>query len=95
VVIMKEKKELTVKAMKERRTVPEQVREELKQFNRIKKQILGVLKEEAQSIPQLADKTGLSREKVTYYLMTLLKYHDVDVDEMDENDEYYTYKTTR
>ena len=89
---MKEKKELTVKYLKEKREVSLTVKDNLKRFNQIKKVILTSLKEKPKSIPQITDETGLASELVTYYLMTLRKYHSVEVDELDDNDEYYTYK---
>ena len=89
---MKEKKELTVKYLKENKTVPQEVKDSLKKYNQIKKQILNSLKEKPKSIPQIAEEIDLTSEQVTYYLMTLRKYNAVDVDELDDNDEYYTYK---
>lgn len=89
---MKEKKELTVRKIKDTRVVSSGVKEELKKYNRIKKLLTGALQGQSRSIPQLAEETGLSADQVTYYLMTLRKYNMVEVDELDENDEYYTYR---
>lgn len=89
---MKEKNELTVKYMREKREVSFAVKDNLKRFNQVKKLILTSLKEKPKSIPQIANETGLASELVTYYLMTLRKYQEVEVDELDDNDEYYTYK---
>ena len=50
------------------------------------------LKEEGKTIPQIAEATELSSPETTYYLMTLLKFGDVEVEGIDDMDEYYIYK---
>jgi len=50
------------------------------------------LKEGDYTIPELAAKTGLPLEIVTYNLMTLRKYGDVITGELDDMDEYFYYK---
>ena len=82
----------TVKYIKETRGVSADVKQNLKEFTKIKKVILAELKESEMTIPQLADKLNLSKSDVVYYLMTLLKYGFVATGEIDDMDEYFYYK---
>lgn len=82
----------TAKILKEKHQVPQQVTENLKHYTRIKKSILDALKEEEQTIDQLAKKLNISKPEVLFYLMTLIKYGFVQVGTMDDMDEYFTYK---
>lgn len=88
---MKEKKQ-TFKVMKEKREVPGRVRAGVKEYNRLKKKIKGAIRDVPKSIPQIAAETGLPGETVVFYLMTLMKYGEVEVDRLDDMDEYYFYK---
>ncbi len=90
---MKEKKQ-TVRVMKEKREVSERVRAGVKEFNRIKKMIKNSIGDEPKTIPQIASETGLPDDTVVFYLMTLMKYGEVEVDRLDDMDEYYFYKVT-
>jgi DNA-binding IclR family transcriptional regulator len=47
------------------------------------------------TIPQLAEKLQMSKPDVTYYLLTLVKYGMVDVGEIDDMDEYFSYKLVK
>lgn len=88
-----EKKQRTVALLKEKRAIPQQALDARKKFAGIRKILLDALKgEEPKSIPQLAEATGLESSMVTYYLMTLLKFGEVEVDSIDDSDEYYLYK---
>ena len=87
-----EEKRTTIKAMKEQREVPVAVRERMKEFRRIKKMILEALKPEPMTIPEIADKTGLQKDVVTYNLMTLRKFGEIETDRVDDMDEYYYYR---
>lgn len=78
--------------MKEQREVPGAVRERMKEFRRITKMILEALKTEPMTIPGIAEKTGLERNLVTYHLMTLRKFGEVETDRVDDMDEYYYYR---
>lgn len=82
----------TINILKETRTVPAHVLEGRKKYVRIRKAILEALKEEGKTIPQIAEATELSSPETTYYLMTLLKFGDVEVEGIDDVDEYYIYK---
>ncbi len=87
-----EKKRRTIDRMKERRDVPGEVRERMKEFRRIKKMILEALEPEPMTIPEIAERTGLRCDVVTYHLMTLRKFGEVETDRADDMDEYYYYR---
>jgi len=86
------KKQLTVTLMKEKRTVPDEVKEKSKKFVRMRKAIKASLKEGPKSIPQLVEEMKLPTDVVTYYVMSLNKFGDIAVGELDEDDEYYSYE---
>lgn len=72
--------------------VPEQAKHNLKEFNSIKKLMLEALKEEELTVIQLSEKLNMPTDKVFYYLMSLVKYGFVKTGDIDDMDEYYTYK---
>jgi len=75
--------------------VPEKAKENMKVFNAIKKQILEALKEEDLTIKQLTLKLNMPSDEVVYYLMSLVKYGYVKTGEVDDMDEYFTYKLNK
>ncbi len=89
---MEAEKGKTIKVIKEKRQVPDEVKENLKQFTRMKKAILNALKEKPLTPPQLAEKLDIPKDEAFFYLMTLQKYGFVVVDEIDDMDEYFYYK---
>ncbi|MBL7111147.1 MAG: ArsR family transcriptional regulator [Bacteroidales bacterium] len=82
----------TIDQVKKERQVPTMVKEELKQFNRMKRAIRTALEEGPKTIPELAGELDLSPAEVTYYLMSLRKYGVVMTGELDDMDEYYYYQ---
>ena len=82
----------TAKYLREKQGVPEHVKEELKEYNHIKKVITDALKNEELTIPQLSEKLQISTAEVTYYVTSLVKYGIVAIGEIDDMDEYYSYK---
>ncbi|MDD2525038.1 MAG: ArsR family transcriptional regulator [Bacteroidales bacterium] len=72
--------------------VPEQAKENLKEFNRIKKLMLEALAQEDLTIKQLTDKLNMPSDEVVYHLMSLVKYGLVATGDVDDMDEYFTYK---
>jgi DNA-directed RNA polymerase specialized sigma subunit len=85
----------TAKYLRDKQGIPEKAKENLKEFVRIKKALIDALKNGEMTIPQLSEKLSMSKEDVTFYLMTLVKYGDVAVGEIDDNDEYFTYKLNK
>ena len=86
------RKDMTVTYMKEKRTVPEEVTAKSKEFARIKKAITASLESGPKAIPQIAKETKLPIDVVTYYLMSLWKYGDIEETEEIDEDDYYLYK---
>lgn len=82
----------TARYLKEKREISSAVTDNLKQFNQIKKSILDALKEEDLTVEQLTQKLNLTRHETLYYLMSLVKYGFVATGEVDDRDEYFTYK---
>jgi uncharacterized membrane protein len=82
----------TFRYLREKREVSQAAKDNLKQFTRIKKEILDALKEKEMTIAELTEKLGMPKHKVVFYLMSLLKYGLVQTGSIDDMDEYYTYK---
>ena len=82
----------TIDIIKKARTVSEELKAKRKEFADIKKLILKSLETEPKTIPQIADEINLAPDVVMYHLMTLRKYGDIETGEIDDMDEYYTYK---
>ena len=89
---METKKIKTIDIIKEKRTVSAEAKQNLKEYNKIKKLILKSLESEAKTIPQIAGETELPPDVVTFYLMTLRKYGSIETGEIDDMDEYFSYK---
>ena len=88
---MNEKKR-TIDDMKERREGPAEGKERVKKYNGIKKTIKKALEGEELTIQEIADKTGIKPEDVTYYLMTMRKFGEIEYVDDDDVDEYYSYR---
>ncbi|MCF6241838.1 MAG: ArsR family transcriptional regulator [Bacteroidales bacterium] len=78
--------------MKEKRTVSQEVKNQLKFFTQTKKKILKELKEKEMTVPELSKAIEMSETETLYYLMSLLKYGFVETGEIDDMDEYFYYK---
>ncbi len=75
--------------------IPEQAKENLKQFNGIKKIMVDALKEQDLTVKQMSEKINMPTDEVMFYLMSLVKYGIVVTGEIDDMDEYYTYKLNK
>jgi len=82
----------TIDVMKEKRKVSEQVRKNMKAFNKQKKEILKSLEASQKTIPEIAKEIESDIDVITYNLMTLIKYGFIEAGEIDDDDEYYYYK---
>ena len=89
---MEVEKGKTAKYLKEKHPVPKEVIEQLKYFTRTKKAILNALKEGDKTVPQLAEELNIPKDEAMYQLMSLLKYGFVETSEIDDLDEYFSYK---
>ena len=82
----------TFKYLRDKREVPQEVKDKLKEFNQIKKAMLDALKESDLTIDQLTQKLNIPKPDVVYYLMSLIKYGFIQTGEVDDMDEYFSYK---
>lgn len=82
----------TFKYLRDKQGVPQAAKDKLKEFNRIKKLMLEALKEGDLTIEQMTEKVNMPRPDVVYYLMSLVKYGFVQTGEVDDMDEYFSYK---
>ncbi|MBN2070444.1 MAG: ArsR family transcriptional regulator [Candidatus Krumholzibacteriota bacterium] len=87
-------KRSTVDEMKKTRKVPDGLNAGLKEMRGIRKKILTSLGSEPKTIPAIASETGLKQAEVTYHLMTMRKFNEIEVESMDDMDEYYLYRKT-
>lgn len=85
----------TAKYLREKRGVPKQVTENLKEFTQIKRKITEALSEGELTITQIAEKIGMEKHEAVFYVMTLLKYGVVKTGQIDDMDEYFTYKLNK
>lgn len=85
----------TIDTIKEKREVSEELKSRVKEFGKINRTILTALKEKDKTIPQIAEETKLEPHRVTYHLMTLLKYGKIVAGDVDDMDEYYYYKLNK
>jgi Fic family protein len=67
-------------------------RERVKTYNSIRKKIKQALEGKELTIPGIAEATGIEQAEVTYYLMTMRKFGEVEHVEDDDVDEYYCYR---
>ena len=86
------KNERTFVEAKKARGISEQARERSKSFRTYRKLIKKALEPGPKSIPQIAAEIKLPLNVVMYNLMTCRKYGDVEVEGIDDMDEYYLYK---
>lgn len=82
----------TAKFLKETRTVPKEVTEQLKYFTKTRNQLIKALKEGEKTVPELSGMLELTKDEVMFQLMSLLKYGYVQAAGMDDRDEYFYYK---
>jgi predicted Rossmann fold nucleotide-binding protein DprA/Smf involved in DNA uptake len=85
-------KKQTVKIRRENFGVSDESMNNYKEFNRIKKMILEALSKEDLTIDLLSKKTGFPKDKILFYLLSLVKFGLVETGDIDEMDEYYKYK---
>ncbi|KPK85408.1 MAG: hypothetical protein AMS27_07335 [Bacteroides sp. SM23_62_1] len=85
----------TIDYIKNKITVSEELKEKRKEFARIKKLILKSLESEPKTIPRIAEENDLPLEVVTFNLMTLRKYGEVETGEIDDMDEYFYYQAVK
>lgn len=82
----------TFRYMREKREVTEEAKSNQKNYIKIKKSILDLLKDEELNIDQLTEKLNMPKPEVVFYLMSLLKYGYIQTAAIDDMDEYFSYK---
>ena len=82
----------TYKYLREKREVSQAAKDNLKQFNKIKKSILDYLRESDLTIEELTKKLNMPRHEVVFYLMSLIKFGYVQTGAVDDMDAYFSYK---
>lgn len=65
---------------------------QMKEYPQVWKEILAGMTNEQNTIPQIAENSKLSKELVTWHLMTMNKYGIVQPARMDEKELYFYYK---
>ena len=88
---MNEKKR-TVDHMKAQREVSAEVKARVKMVAGIKKTIKKALEGKELTISEIAEETGMKPEEVTFYLMTMRKFGEIEFVDDDDVDEYYSYR---
>ncbi len=91
---MELKKTETFKKKRETHEVSQKAKNNLKEYNSIKKKVLEAFGSEELNVPQVAEKIGMSKDETNYYVMTMLKFNMLQVVCMDDNDEFFIYKKT-
>jgi len=89
---MEVEKGKTAKYLRDKQGVSDKAKEQQKEFQRIKKLITNSLADGELTITEISEKTGLTRPDAMFYVMSLVKYGFVQKGEIDDMDEYYTYK---
>ena len=82
----------TAKYLRDKRPVSQEIKDSLKEFTRMKKAMLDALKEDDLTIGQLSQKLNVPKDEVVYHLMSLIKFGFVQTGEVDDMDEYFSYK---
>lgn len=90
--VMEVEKGKTFKYLREKKEVSQDVKDNLKHFNQIKKTILDLLKENDLTVDQLTQKMNMPKNEVVFYLMSLVRFGFVQTGAIDEMDEYFVYK---
>jgi hypothetical protein len=82
----------TTKIIRRNRKPSEEALENRKIFNQSQKLIRDAVSKGFQSIPAIADATGLQSNIVTYVLMTMRKYGEITEKGPDDRNEYFFYE---
>jgi hypothetical protein len=82
----------TFKYLSEKKEVSQAAKDNLKHFIKIKKAILDALQEGDLTIEELTKKLDMPKHEVVFYLMSLVKYGNVQTGAVDDMDSYFSYK---
>jgi len=81
-----------LKEIKEVVEEKKKVKKGVRRFSKVWDSIAKCIAEEAKTIPQIAKELDMESEKITYHLMSMVKYDFVVATGLDDDDEYYYYK---
>lgn len=84
-----DKKRGTISYIKDKITVPEDVKDKSKTYVKIKKQIESSLQSGPKTIPQITKDIELPISTVTYYVMSLQKFGLLQANDVDDDDYFY------
>jgi hypothetical protein len=82
----------TIDEIKKIRQASPEAQAKRKEYADIRRIIKKSLESGDKTIPEIVAETKLNPETVTFYLMTMRRFHEVEVGEIDDMDEYYYYK---
>jgi predicted Rossmann fold nucleotide-binding protein DprA/Smf involved in DNA uptake len=82
----------TYKYLREKHEVTQDSKDKMKYSGKMKKTIMDALKESDLTIDQLTDKINMPKDEIVFWVMSLLKYGHIQPGEIDDMDEYFTYK---
>jgi len=82
----------TAKYLRDKQGVSDRAKDNLKEFNRIKKTLLAALAEREMTVKELSEATQMPSADAMFYVTSLVKYGLAEVGAIDDMDEYYTYK---
>jgi hypothetical protein len=85
-------KQRTIDLIKQTRKAAPEAVEARRLYINMRKAIAGALGDEAKTIPQVAEAARLPVGDVTYYMMAMLKFGELNVTGIDDMDEYYFYE---
>jgi predicted transcriptional regulator len=86
-----ERKKGTISVIKEKITVSDIVKEKSKVYIKTKKLIESSLKSGPKTIPQIAKEINLPLHIVTYYVMSLHKFGQLEAADPDDDDYYFYF----
>lgn len=92
---MEDQKEFTFRKKREQHNVSQQVKDHLKEYNAIRKRITEAMGDDDCSIPELAQKIGMTHSETLYYMMSMLKFGQISCTGIDDMDEFYLYKIVK
>jgi Fic family protein len=82
----------TCKILREKNGASDKAKNQLKEFNRMKKAILELFQNEELTVKELAEKLQIPEHEAMYQVLSLVKFGYLQTAGIDDMDEYYSYK---
>jgi predicted transcriptional regulator len=67
----------------------------MKEYPEVWNKIISALDNNSLTIPEIAEKSGVDKNILTWHLMTMNRYNVVEPDGLNEKKSYYKYKLKR